>query len=232
MEPDNDLPHSQLQHLVAERLRTAILEGLIRPGQWLRQRQVAEEFNVSQMPVREALKALASEGLVAHIPYRGVRVVGFSVDDVEDLYAHRSLLEGMAARAAARNITEEELERLRTLQQRMIEHMDKQYIDEYRALNRQFHQTIILASRRAYLTRALTQIWDAFPTMLWSNFLHTAAEPLPERDASDAGEHEAVLKALEARDADQAEYLMRQHIQAAGRELVAMLRAEESNLPK
>ncbi len=232
MTADNDLSHSQLQHLVAERLRAAILDGQIRPGQWLRQRQLAEEFNVSQMPVREALKELASEGLVEHIPYRGVRVVGFTVDDVEDLYAHRSLLEGMAARAAAQSITQEELDKLRSLQQQMIEHVDKQYLADYRVLNRQFHQTIILASRRAYLTRTLLQIWDAFPTMLWSNFLHTAAEPLPERDASDADEHEAVLAALERRDAEQAELLMRHHIQAAGRELVAMLRAEESNRPE
>lgn len=59
--------------------------------------------------------------------------------------------------------------------------------------------------------------------------MHTASEPLPERDASDAREYEAVLKALEQRDADHAKYLMRQHIQAAGCELVATLRADESN---
>lgn len=233
MAPDNEFPsHSQLQHLVAERLRAAILEGRLKPGQWLRQRQLAEEYRVSQMPVREALKELAGEGLVEHIPYRGVRVVGFSADDVEDLYTHRSLLESLAARAAALNILSEELEKLRDLQSQMAERNDAGHLAEYRVLNRQFHQAIIVASRRAYLTRTLLQMWDAFPTMLWGNFNSTASYSLPQRDATDTSEHEAILYALENRDPDQAERLMRQHIETAGRELVAVLRARESSQPE
>jgi DNA-binding GntR family transcriptional regulator len=230
MTSDNDISsHSQLQHLVAQRLRAAILEGDLRPGQWLRQRQLAEEFNVSQMPVREALKELAGEGLVEHIPYRGVRVVGFSADDVEDLYAHRSLLEGMAAHAAALHITPDELAHLRSLHHQMAERLATEYLAEYRALNRQFHQAIIVTSRRDYLTRTLLQMWDAFPTMLWSNFAYTAAYSLPARDASDVGEHEAIILALEKHDALTAERLVRQHIEEAGRILVAVLRKHEQN---
>lgn len=65
--------HKQLSQRVAERLRTAILEGQLRPGQWLRQERIAGENGVSQMAVREALKQLAAEGLVEHVSYRGVR---------------------------------------------------------------------------------------------------------------------------------------------------------------
>ena len=92
-------PHRQLRNLVADRLRTAILNGEIKPGEWLRQEKLAAEYNVSQMPIREALKELSAEGLVEHVPYRGVRVIEFSADDIEDLYASRSFLEGKAARA-------------------------------------------------------------------------------------------------------------------------------------
>jgi DNA-binding GntR family transcriptional regulator len=222
-----DFPsHTQLQQLVADKLRTAILEGSLKPGQWLRQRQLAEEYNVSQMPVREALKGLAAEGLVEHIPYRGVRVVEFSADDVEDLYAHRTLLEGMAARAAADHISQDELDKLKDLQRQMTERQDPCYIVEYRVLNRQFHQTIFTASHRAYLIRTLQQMWETFPTMLWSNFIYTAAKSLPERDATDVLEHDAIIQALECRDANEAERHMRRHIEAAGRDLVTVLRAQ------
>src|SRR5512142_89871 len=107
---DTNLSHSQLQYLVAERLRVAILEGQFKPGEWLRQERLAQELGVSQMPIREALKALAAEGLVEHVPYRGVRVVEFVEEDIEDLYAHRCFLESRAARSAAKNITRAELD--------------------------------------------------------------------------------------------------------------------------
>ena len=99
-------PHKQLPQWVAERIRGEILDGRLKPGEWLRQERLAQEHGVSQMPVREALKRLASEGLVEHVPYRGVRVVEFSVADIEDLYACRAFIEGMAARFAARTISE------------------------------------------------------------------------------------------------------------------------------
>jgi DNA-binding GntR family transcriptional regulator len=220
-------PHTQLQHLVAERLRTFILEGQLKPGQWLRQRQLAEELNVSQMPVREALKELVAEGLVEHIPYRGVRVVGFTPDDVADLYIHRGFLEGLACRAAALHITDEELDRLRTLQIQMAEKSAPDYLVEYRVLNSQFHQAIFAASRRPYLMRTLRQMWDTFPTMLLSSFVYTAHHPLPERDTVDIQEHRAILSALEKHDPDQAERLMRHHIESAGRDLVMMLKARQ-----
>ena len=102
--------HRQLRNLVADKLREAILNGLIKPGEWLRQERLAMEYNVSQMPIREALKELSAEGLVEHVPYRGVRVIEFTADDIQDLYACRSYIEGMAARAAADNITDDELD--------------------------------------------------------------------------------------------------------------------------
>lgn len=222
-------PKSQLQHLIADRLRTAILEGELKPGQWLRQRQLAEQFDVSQMPVREALKELAAEGLVEHIPYRGMRVVAFSPEDVEDLYRHRSVLEGMAARAAAEHITPEDLDRLQELQTQMAAHLTLEHLADYRRLNREFHLVIIEASGRGYLTRTLQQMWAAFPTMLWSNFAHTAIYSAPERDTSDIGEHDAILEALKHQDADTAEQRMAAHILAAGHDLVSTLRAQTQN---
>jgi DNA-binding GntR family transcriptional regulator len=224
-EPKSISP-KQLRHWVADRLRAAIVEGKFKPGEWLRQERLAQEFGVSQMPVREALRTLAAEGLVEHIPYRGTRVIEFSPQDVADLYAHRAFLEAMAAHATARYITSEEIGKLQDLQDQMKKRLGPKNLTEYRELNRLFHQTIFKASRRNYLIRTLDQIWAAFPTMLWSDFIQTAKIPLPER-ATDRQEHDAILAALEKRDADEAERLMRRHIETAGRQLTAVLREQK-----
>lgn len=207
--------HKQLRRVVAEQLRLAILEGRYRPGEWLRQERLAQELGVSQMPVREALKELTAEGLVEHVPYRGARVVAFSAEDLIDLYTHRAFLESRAACSAAQHISAEELAGLRDLLERMTQRMGPDQLSEYRDLNRRFHQAIFAASRRSYLTRTLIQLWDAFPSMLWSNYFRTAQASVPERDPSDRVEHERILAALEAHDGALAEQLVRNHIQAA-----------------
>lgn len=218
------LSHKQLRHWVADRLRSDIVEGRLKPGEWLRQERLAQEYGVSQMPIREAFKELAAEGLVEHVPYRGVRVVEFSADDVADLYAQRGFLEGMAARAAATQITPAELEELQSLLNQMAQRLGPEHLTEYRALNRRFHQIIYEASHRAYLIRTLNQLWDAFPNMLWGNFAQTAAEPLPDRNLNDVEEHQAILEALTRHDPAAAEQLIRQHIESAAGQLVAALR--------
>lgn len=219
--------HKQLPQRVAERLRTAILEGQLRPGEWLRQERIASQLGVSQMPVREALKQLAAEGLVEHVPYRGVRVVQFSPLDVEDLYACRAFIEGMAARYAATSITAEELQRLEELHARMSALVEADTVAEYRELNRRFHEIIYAASRRSYLVRTLAQLWSAFPTMLWSNFAATASASPPGRVAPDTEEHARIITALRAGDGEAAERAMRHHIEEAGRQLLAALRSTE-----
>lgn len=215
--------HRQLHNLVSERLRADILDGRIKPGQWLRQMHIAEELGVSQMPVREALKELAAEGLVEHLPYRGVRVVAFLPQDVADLYTHRAALEGMAAGAAANQMSAADLAEVVAIQQAIEAHMDVSQLAEYRKLNRQFHQKIYRASGRDYLIRTLDQMWTAFPTMLWSNFAQTAERTFPARDENDHTEHQRIVAALRARAAQEAEAAMHDHVMSTARELLAAL---------
>jgi DNA-binding GntR family transcriptional regulator len=212
--------------MVADHLRTAILDGELRPGDWLRQKRIAEELGVSPMPVREALTKLAAEGVVEHVPYRGARVAAFSTDDVSDLYANRALLEGMATAAAAQNITPEELAELRDLQSRMRGELTSERLSEYSRLNRRFHRVLYVASRRDYLVQALDRIWSAFPTMMMSYYAQTTSRTLVEREAQDWEEHAAIIAALAAGDGERAEELMRQHIETNREELLAALEAQ------
>jgi DNA-binding GntR family transcriptional regulator len=219
--------HRQLHHWVADHLRSDILEGRLKPGEWLRQEKLAQAHGVSQMPVREALKQLAAEGLVEHVPYRGVRVVEFSPEDVEDLYACRAFIEGMAARSAARNVTDEEVAELAELHEQMVRCKNPEELREYRELNRRFHVLIFSASRRSYLLRTLAQLWSAFPTMLWSSIPRIAVSSVPGRDEPDAAEHAEIVAALGARDPERAERAVRRHIESAGGMLVAAMRGQE-----
>jgi len=211
------LPDSskQRREWLVEHVRHLILTGGVKPGEWLRQEKLAEQFGVSQTPVREALKQLSAEGLLEHVPYRGIRVVVFTLTDASDLYECRTFIEGMAARHAAASITDEQLAELREVFERMKARLGPRYITEYRELNRRFHTIIFDASGRSLLVRTLAQMWAAFPSMLWGNFAKTAPAPLPGRDKSDVEEHGAILAALEARDAEAAERATRRHIQHA-----------------
>jgi len=214
----------QVRHWVADRLRADIVEGRLTPGQWLRQQRVANELGVSEMPVREALKQLAAEGLVEHVPYRGVRVVEFSVDDVEDLYESRATIEGMAARYAARTVTTEDLEELEDLHRRMQECETPRDLALYRELNRRFHAVVFRASRRSYLARILSQLWAAFPTMLWSTIPRVAVASVPGRDEPDTAEHAEIIASLRAKDGKRAERAVRRHIEAAARALLSAMK--------
>ena len=218
--------HRQLRQWVADRLRSEILEGRLKPGEWLRQERLAVEQGVSQMPVREALKQLAAEGLVEHVPYRGARVVEFEAEDVEDLYACRAFIEGMAARAAAAKITDDEVAELANLHGQMLQCRTPEDLAKYRELNRRFHSLIFTASRRSYLLRTLAQLWAAFPTMLWSSIPRVARSSAPGRDEPDAAEHAEIVASLAARDPERAERAVRRHIDSAGGMLVAAMRAE------
>jgi len=218
--------HKQLRNIVAEQMRAAILDGHYKPGEWLRQERLAQDLGVSQMPVREALKELAAEGLIEHVPYRGARVLVFSVDDILDLYSHRAFLESRAAFIAAEIITAEELAVIKGLQAEVEKHGAPEVVFKYRGLNRQFHQHVYLVSKREYLIRTLNQMWATFPTMLIANFAATAVQPLPERESVDVAEHRAIVSALEAHDAPAAERAMKEHILITADYLITFLKAQ------
>jgi DNA-binding GntR family transcriptional regulator len=224
--PPENTSHKQLRNIVAEQMRAAILNGHYKPGEWLRQERLAQDLGVSQMPVREALKELTAEGLIEHVPYRGARVVVFSLDDISDLYLHRAFLESRAAFIAASFITQQELNVIKELQAEVETYGAPEAVLKYRELNRKFHQQIYLASRREYLIRTLNQMWAMFPTMLIANFAGTAVKPLPERDSVDVTEHRAIIAALEAHDAPAAELAMKNHILITADHLINFLKVQ------
>jgi DNA-binding GntR family transcriptional regulator len=210
--------HKQtLAEVAAEALRQAIINGQLKPGEWLRQEALAEEMGISQMTVRDALNQLVGEGLAVRVPYKGVRVVSLDVGDIENICAMRGLLEGLAAELAAENITDEELEQMRKLLPETTIRAERESAERARDANREFHEIAIRACRRPFLIRLLKQLWDWLdPYMLYGGgfeITEGAWEEMSKYSERDLGRHSQFLEALEARDGEQARRIVEKYMQ-------------------
>jgi DNA-binding GntR family transcriptional regulator len=215
--------HRPLTDIVFERLRDAIIDGRLEAGQWLRQETLAQELGVSQMPVREALKRLVAEGLAVRIPYKGVKVVEFSPEDIVDICTVRLVLESLAVRLATPLITDEDLERLEENLRELEGCTRQDQIARRRQLNDEFHLSICRASGRQYLVRLLEMLWRWFPNVILYEGTLRQEELLPARMAREMREHRAILEALERQEAQQAEEETRRHIRNLSQELAEVL---------
>jgi DNA-binding GntR family transcriptional regulator len=223
--------HRPLSDLVFQRLRDAIIDGRLAPGWWLRQEALAQELGVSQMPVRDALKRLVGDGLAERIPYRGVRVVEFSPEDIMDMFAVRMVLEGLAVRYAAPRISDEELERLRENLRLAAQHSRQQQMARRRELNDEFHLTICRASGHRYLVRQVEALWSWFPSVMLYEGMRRQEELSAARLAREHEEHGAILAALEQHNAQQAEEATRQHVHNLLQELTEVLGVPQDLAP-
>lgn len=210
---------------VFERLRRMIIEGEYGPTERLIEEQVAERLGVSRTPVRQALTMLEAEGLVQMEPNKGAMVCSFSVDDVMEIYDLRALLEGHAARRAAREIDGDKLVRLGELAEEM-EGLEGRYADregEIRrlvVLNNEFHGIILEASRNRRLGRLVQRIVE-IPLVYKAFFRYGPHERVLSNHY-----HYQILKALRDGDPDRAEIVMREHVYE-GRDFVIRALAED-----
>ncbi|NOZ71955.1 MAG: GntR family transcriptional regulator [Chloroflexi bacterium] len=215
--------HLPLADLVFNSLRDAIIQGSLQPGTWLRQAPLAEELGVSQMPVREALKRLVAEGLAERIPYKGVKVVEFTPEDIVDISTNRLVLESLAVRLAAPLITDEELAELRKILEESEKCVTEEEVSRRRVLNNEFHLLICKASRRRYLVHLIEALWKWFPSVMLYEGMLRQKDLLPIRSERENQEHWAILHALEQRNAQLAEREVRRHIQNLSQELTEIL---------
>ena len=200
---------------VKERIREAIQTGRYQPGDRIRESEVAEWLEVSRTPVREALRRLESEGLVGFESWRGVVVADLDRRQVSELYAMREVLEGAAARLAARHIGDAEIELLEAFLARADACGEDP--DALAAINRQFHETIYAAAHNRYLTQTLEQLRNALALLRGTTFA------VPGRAETAAAEHRMILEAIRNRDPGAAESAARTHIAASQRARLQLL---------
>jgi len=123
-------------------LHEKIISGIYKPGDWLRQDDIATQLGVSMTPVREGLDLLVSAGLAERVPYRGVQVREMSTKDVVEAYGLRLILEAMIAQEAARNISNDQIAVLEQMLDEMKKHDTLKKMPEERKLSREFHAAI------------------------------------------------------------------------------------------
>ncbi len=197
------------------RLVADIRAGTLRPGDRLTETDVADRLGISRTPVREAIRQLESDGLVAHVPRLGVVVRQLDYAEITELYEMRAVLEGTAARFAARAASDVELAELEAINGEMHQAPDARTLYE---ANRQFHTVLLNAARNRFLVKSV----DAVQKTLLILGPSTMEESV--RAAEAIAEHDRIIAALRDRDGTAAEAAMRVHIEAAHRARLRQLR--------
>ncbi len=186
------------QQFVLEELRRAITSGDLRPGGQIRQDALAARFEVSRVPLREALKSLEAEGLVVHHIHRGYFVAELSLDDLEEIYRIRTLLETEAVRLAVARMPDGTVATLERIQHEVERAADEGDVPGMAAANRLFHFTLIEASGMPRLVRLIATLWDS--TDAYRSLYYTED---PHRKQA-VREHRAVISALRHGDEEAA----------------------------
>lgn len=197
-------PRKTAYQAVLTALREAILTGVLTGGTRLVQSDVAAHFGVSNTPVREALRQLATEGLVQFDSYRGAVVLTPSAEEVVEVYELLLLLEPVIVRKAAERITPEQVAELTELHEAMSATEEP---SAWVPLNRSFHATIHEAANSARLASIISGLMDA-STVQVATLVTSGVVDLARSNA----EHGRLLKALARGDADRAVDVMTKHL--------------------
>ena len=197
---------------VFEALQDAIVRGDIAPGARVSETELAVRFGTSRGPLREALRRLESRRLVERTPHVGIRIASLSHAALIELYYLREALEGMAARLAALNMTNAQVSGLKNL---LAAHQRDEALKADTAYFQQegdfdFHYRVIHGSHNTALTELL--IGELYHRIRMYRYQFSAYANRPQKAF---GEHQRIVEAIEARDGDLAEMLMRRHISSA-----------------
>ncbi|ACA17869.1 transcriptional regulator, GntR family [Methylobacterium sp. 4-46] len=208
---------------VAERLRALILSGELEPRARLNEILLTERFGISRTPLREAIKILATEGLLELLPNRGARVASISTQEIEEILEVVAALEALAGELACRHITEAELEAIAAHHAAMVEAWRREDDPAYFTLNRRIHEAIMAASRNATLASLYAGLSGRIQRARYS------AHKTPEQWRRAVEEHDAMLAHLRARDGEALARVMRAHIRGKKPVIAAAYGSEAGN---
>jgi DNA-binding GntR family transcriptional regulator len=209
---------------VYQAMRQAIVTCVIKPGERLNVEELAQKFGVSLTPVRGAIQQLATEGLIEIRPRSGTFVANLNAQEVDETFKIRCALECLAGEEAVRRISPEQIRRLkellRSLKRKVVTDEDRKTHEKD---NSELHQTIVEASGN----RKLGEMYNALNAHIKIVRIHAAETNWPVRMQEEHAEHETIVAALEARDADALSAALRKHIYRAKDSMLAALKASE-----
>jgi DNA-binding GntR family transcriptional regulator len=204
-------------------LHDKIVSGKYKPGEWLRQDDIATQLGVSMTPVREAFDLLVSSGLAERVAYRGVRVRETSTKDIVEAYGLRLFLEVAIAQEAARHITPEQVAGLERTIAEMKKHDNLKDVSIQRRLSREFHSAIADVTKNDLLIKLYGVVSNAFPDWLLYEALFRYPEILQDSMDSMHAEHTGIVNALKKRDGLKAALKSVEHVMESGQWLVDYL---------
>lgn len=207
--------HASLHGQVITELRQAILTGRLKAGERLVEGRLADELGVSRNPVREAIRVLASEGLVDVAARRGASVAVMSDQEARETIEVRALLEGQNARLAARRHDKELIKRIDSVLKKGTAAVEAGRFDQLFELNQQFHDALAAAGQNRVLGELLQKLRDR-TAMLF-------APMSPTRQSRSWNEHAQILRAIINGDERAAATLAAEHVMRAGADFLAGL---------
>ncbi|WP_300273530.1 GntR family transcriptional regulator [Halomonas sp.] len=200
------IQHRSLYLDVADRVRELIEQGNLPPGERISEKQLCERFGVSRTPLREALKVLASEGLVELLPNRGARVVRLTLKMVKDTYDLMGALEGLSGELACQNISDEGIRAIRALHDEMLQHYRERNLSAYFRVNQRIHEGILAASANQVLQETYSNLNQRVKRVRYSKKM---TDDFWRKAVQD---HEHMILALEARDGRRLGQILRDHL--------------------
>jgi len=200
--------------VISEALRAAITDGSLQEGELLRQDHIAKMFNVSRIPVREALTRLEEQGLVVTQRYRGAVVAALSTGEIAEIFEFRALLEPEIIRRAVAGMTPASLKLAGDFCEAFATETDP---SKWGELNRRFHYSLYTDGGRPYYLQVVNAALDRIDRYLRAQLVLTDGMARARR------EHQAIFEACRDRDADKAAELTRLHIVGASRSLLDFL---------
>lgn len=210
-----------LHDQVKTELQQAILSGRLKPGDRIIEERVAAELGVSRNPVREAIRALAAEGLIATNARRGAFVTTLSEQEARETIEVRALLEGHNARLAARRRDARILKRIEAILLKGAAGVAAGRTEQLSALNQQFHQELAAAGQNGLLGELLKRLRERTATLF--------SPGDPSRQARLWEEHAAILRAILRGDEDAAAALATAHVMRAGEDFLGELGAPRTD---
>lgn len=195
--------HQTLREKILETIRDAILKGTMKPGERVSEPELAERFGISRTPIREAFRQLESEGYLEVIPRKGAIVASLSERDIEEFYAIKIILEGFAAKMAAENLTEKDIERLESINERLQKIAEEGDVKNFFRVHNEFHDLFIKAAGNDKLYEMINQLVMRFKR------LRLASLSQPGRMEISVEEHRNMIEAFKNHDGERADSLVR-----------------------
>jgi DNA-binding GntR family transcriptional regulator len=220
---DSAIPRQSLTVAVADKLRDQIIRGEIPEGAQLRQEAIATQYQVSRVPVREALRQLDAEGLIAIVPNRGAVVPALSPDDVEELFSIRALLEPEVLKLSIPRLTEDDFSEADAVLRKYVNELRRDdHVSAWGRLNWQFHSILYSRANQPRFMAIIRNVNN-------NGERYTRLQLYLTHGMKRANEeHHKILEFCRERDVSQACKLLRQHIQYAGASLKEVLEQKRS----